>query len=61
MLWLILPNLSLNGPELIQLALSILNFDFEGEQKTVEANLKAIVEKIRQSGFGNRQGSLYIW
>ncbi|KAB5324973.1 S46 family peptidase, partial [Bacteroides stercoris] len=34
----------LNGPELIQLALSILNFDFEGERKTVEANLKAIVE-----------------
>lgn len=35
----------LNGPELIQLALTILNFDFEGEQKTVVANLKAIVEK----------------
>ena len=35
----------LNGPELIQLALSILNFDFEGEEKTVIANLKAIVEK----------------
>lgn len=35
----------LNGPELVQLALSILNFDFEGEQKTVVANLKAIVEK----------------
>lgn len=35
----------LNGPELIQLALSILNFDFEGEQKTVVANLKAIIEK----------------
>ena len=35
----------LNGPELVQLALSILNFDFEGEQKTVIANLKAIVEK----------------
>ena len=35
----------LNGPELIQLALSILNFDFEGEEKTVVANLKAIVEK----------------
>ena len=35
----------LNGSELIQLALSILNFDFEGEQKTVIANLKAIVEK----------------
>lgn len=35
----------LNGPELVQLALSILNFDFEGERKTVVANLKAIVEK----------------
>lgn len=35
----------LNGPELIQLALTILNFDFEGEEKTVVANLKAIVEK----------------
>ena len=35
----------LNGPELVQLAFSILNFDFEGEQKTVVANLKAIVEK----------------
>lgn len=35
----------LNGPELIQLALTILNFDFEGEQKTIVANLKAIVEK----------------
>lgn len=35
----------LNGPELIQLALTILNFDFEGDEKTVVANLKAIVEK----------------
>lgn len=35
----------LNGPELVQLALSILNFDFEGEEKTVVAGLKAIVEK----------------
>ena len=35
----------LNGPELIQLSLSILNFDFEGEEKTVVANLKAIIEK----------------
>ncbi|MCD8183861.1 MAG: S46 family peptidase [Bacteroides sp.] len=35
----------LNGPELVQLALSILNLDFEGEQKTVLANLKEIVEK----------------
>ena len=35
----------LNGPELIQLSLSILNFDFEGEEKTVLASLKAIIEK----------------
>lgn len=35
----------LNGPELIQLALTILNFDFEGDEKTIVANLKAIVEK----------------
>lgn len=34
-----------NGPELIQLALTILNFDFEGDEKIVVANLKAIVEK----------------
>lgn len=33
----------LNGPELVQLALSILNFDFGGEEKTVVAGLKAIV------------------
>lgn len=35
----------LNGPELVQLALSILNFDFEGERETVVANLKAIIEQ----------------
>lgn len=35
----------LNGPELIQLALSILNFDFEDEEKSVVAGLKAIVDK----------------
>lgn len=35
----------LNGPELMQLALSILNFDFEGEEKYVTANMRAIVEK----------------
>lgn len=35
----------LNGPELVQLALSILNFDFEGEEKAVVAGLKAIVEQ----------------
>ena len=42
----------------IQLALSILNFDFEGERKTVEANLKAIVEKYpnlhNKKSFPNR-------
>lgn len=42
----------LNGPELVQLALSILNFDFEGEQKTVIANLKAIVEKYANLDLG---------
>ena len=35
----------LYGPELVQLALKILNFDFEGEQKTVIAALKDIVEQ----------------
>lgn len=35
----------LNGPELIQLALSILNFDFEGEEKAIISGLKGIVEK----------------
>lgn len=35
----------LNGPELVQLALSILNFDFEGDEKTMVAALKAILEK----------------
>lgn len=35
----------LNGPELAQLALSILNFDFGGEEKDVVAGLKAIVEQ----------------
>lgn len=35
----------LNGPELVQLALSILNFDFEGETKTVVANLKSLVDQ----------------
>ncbi|WP_304861313.1 S46 family peptidase, partial [uncultured Bacteroides sp.] len=42
----------LNGPELIQLALSILNFDFEGEEKAVVANLKAIVEKYANLDLG---------
>ena len=35
----------LYGPELVQLALKILNFDFEGEQKAVIAGLKDIVEQ----------------
>ncbi|MDE6348694.1 MAG: S46 family peptidase [Bacteroides sp.] len=35
----------LNGPELVQLALSILNFDYGGEEKAVVAGLKAILEK----------------
>lgn len=35
----------LYAPELVQLALKILNFDFEGEEKTVVASLKDIVEQ----------------
>ena len=35
----------LYAPELVQLALKILNFDFEGEEKTVLAGLKDIVEQ----------------
>ena len=35
----------LNGPELVQLALSILNFDFGADPKVVEANLQDIVDK----------------
>lgn len=34
-----------NGPELVQLALSILNFDFEGERDAVVAALENIVEQ----------------
>ena len=34
-----------NGPELIQLALGILNFDFEAEQGAVQAGLERIVEQ----------------
>ena len=34
-----------NGPELVQLALSILNFDFDADSKAVEASLKTIVDK----------------
>ncbi len=52
----------LNGPELMQLALSILNFDFEGEQKTVVANLKAIVEKYANLDLEiSFQGRFYLF
>lgn len=34
----------LNGPELVQQALTILNFDYEGDKKTVIAGLKAIAD-----------------
>ena len=51
----------LNGPELVQLALSILNFDFEGEQKAVVANLKAIVEKYANLDLEIDKGGLYSY
>jgi hypothetical protein len=35
----------LNGPELVQLALSILNFDFGADPKVVEVSLQGIVDK----------------
>lgn len=35
----------LNGPELVQLAVSILNFDFEGEHENVIRGLENIVEQ----------------
>ena len=35
----------LNGPELVQQALSILNFDFEGEREMVEKGLRDIARK----------------
>ena len=35
----------LNGPELVQLALDILNFDFEAEQEQVVSGLERIVER----------------
>lgn len=35
----------LNGPELIQLALDILNFDFEAEKEQVVAGMEKIVER----------------
>ena len=34
-----------NGPELIQMALNILNFDFEAEHEAVVANMEKIVEQ----------------
>ena len=37
----------LNGPELVQQALSILNFDFEGERDVVVAHLQDIVETYK--------------
>ncbi|WP_455586144.1 S46 family peptidase [Bacteroides sp.] len=35
----------INGPELVQLALEILNFDFEAEEKQVISRLKSLLEK----------------
>lgn len=35
----------INGPELVQLSLEILNFDFEAEEKQVVARLKSLLEK----------------
>ncbi|MDD3036415.1 S46 family peptidase [Bacteroides sp.] len=35
----------INGPELVQLALEILNFDFEAEEKQVATRLKKLLEK----------------
>lgn len=35
----------MNGPELVQLALEILNFDFEAEEKTVVNRMKKLLEK----------------
>ena len=35
----------INGPELVQLGLEILNFDFEGEQKEVVSGLKKIIKR----------------
>lgn len=42
----------LNGPELVQLSLSILNFDFGGEEKDVVAGLKAIVDQYANLDLG---------
>lgn len=35
----------INGPELVQLALEILNFDFEAEEKLVVSRMKNLLEK----------------
>ena len=35
----------INGPELVQLALEILNFDFEAEEKLVGTRMKKLLEK----------------
>ena len=35
----------INGPELVQVALEILNFDFEGEEKQVISRMKKLLEK----------------
>lgn len=35
----------INGPELVQLALEILNFDFEAEEKLVVSRMKKLLEK----------------
>ena len=35
----------INGPELVQLALEILNFDFEAEEKQVVTRIKKLLEK----------------
>ncbi|GCB33223.1 S46 family peptidase [Bacteroides faecalis] len=35
----------INGPELVQIALEILNFDFEGEEKQVLSRMKKLLEK----------------
>ncbi len=35
----------INGPELVQLALEILNFDFEAEEKQMVSRLKKLLEK----------------
>ena len=35
----------INGPELVQLALEILNFDFEAEEKQVVTRMKKLLEK----------------